>query len=652
MDGLVNPQKSPKLGYPIDGDDEKYVSGLSTILVATIQEAKDRISQIEYIFCSQLYPNFQLKSKTLNRFYSELRKSVENEWKEKEINLLDQIEKMQNENQRVLDENRFLKLENQNAKSPIKQELLSRQCRIDELERELRKKIEEVDDGMKLQKDLVEMTLSKASLIVEKEKQLKDNEEKTKGLLAKVGSLEEEIVFLKHNIRRKTELVQEEEILREGLSRDIAKATSEIENLKEEKKQLKGTIENMEWDAARIQRELRFKIDEIEEGRDLKKQLIQQLDLKKEEILKNKQQLDLYSREQDSHDNFLKLVESKKSELLSEKQKRRDLIDAYKRLKSQYNFLCTKFGLTTENMLHQNKLEDESDSGKSDQNLIAANGLGNKNPDTATVAYDTNKVKTEINDNEGGSKLNCASIFHVPKKCASNAKSVPVCGPENKILDASMISCGENKAKNEMFEDEDGAKPSSPSSGVLVGSKCPSSAKSVSLSGKKRPASSWRETRSRQCRGGDDPHDDFLDTPLENIKENINKAQKEDNHHTSGLAHKDTPVDSSDDETQDMNANPVVPKQQSPVPLASKKNFKYIETVRKKAERENMKGIECKQCKKFYDAVLPVDQGKSPDISEQSFRCEHHDGVSRHRYRYVPPLTPEGFWNIGFESEM
>ncbi|GLT60770.1 hypothetical protein SLA2020_335220 [Shorea laevis] len=36
----------------------------------------------------------------------------------------------------------------------------------------------------------------------------------------------------------------------------------------------------------------------------------------------------------------------------------------------------------------------------------------------------------------------------------------------------------------------------------------------------------------------------------------------------------------------------------------------------------------------------------------QNFRCEHHDGVSGHRYRYVPPLTPEGFWNIGFDSEM
>ncbi|KAL2349008.1 hypothetical protein Fmac_003008 [Flemingia macrophylla] len=34
----------------------------STILVASsIQEAKDRISQIEYVFCSQLYPDFLSK---------------------------------------------------------------------------------------------------------------------------------------------------------------------------------------------------------------------------------------------------------------------------------------------------------------------------------------------------------------------------------------------------------------------------------------------------------------------------------------------------------------------------------------------------------------------------------------------------------------
>lgn len=66
-----NPQKLPQLGYPLDIGDAKYVSGLSTILVATIQEAKDRISQIEYIFCSQLFPNFQSQSKSLQKVYSE-----------------------------------------------------------------------------------------------------------------------------------------------------------------------------------------------------------------------------------------------------------------------------------------------------------------------------------------------------------------------------------------------------------------------------------------------------------------------------------------------------------------------------------------------------------------------------------------------------
>jgi splicing factor 4 len=83
------------------------------------------------------------------------------------------------------------------------------------------------------------------------------------------------------------------------------------------------------------------------------------------------------------------------------------------------------------------------------------------------------------------------------------------------------------------------------------------------------------------------------------------------------------------------------------------KHFKFIEPVRRKAERENLKGIECKQCKKFYDAVLPENgEEKGADGIGNSLRCEHHEGVSRHRYRYAPPLTPEGFWNIGFESEM
>lgn len=79
-------------------------------------------------------------------------------------------------------------------------------------------------------------------------------------------------------------------------------------------------------------------------------------------------------------------------------------------------------------------------------------------------------------------------------------------------------------------------------------------------------------------------------------------------------------------------------------------SYKYVEPVRKKAKRENLKGIECKQCRKFDDAVLS-DEKHDPNV-KQALSCEHHDGVSRHRYRYAPPWTPEGFWNICFEPEM
>ena len=43
-------------------DDLKYISGLSTIFVATIQEVKDQVSQMEFIFCSQLFAHIQANS--------------------------------------------------------------------------------------------------------------------------------------------------------------------------------------------------------------------------------------------------------------------------------------------------------------------------------------------------------------------------------------------------------------------------------------------------------------------------------------------------------------------------------------------------------------------------------------------------------------
>ena len=56
--------------------------------------------------------------------------------------------------------------------------------------------------------------------------------------------------------------------------------------------------------------------------------------------------------------------------------------------------------------------------------------------------------------------------------------------------------------------------------------------------------------------------------------------------------------------------------------------------------------------KKFYNVVLLSAGETDIDGNKWNLRCEHHEGVSRHRYGYVPPMTPEGFWNIGFDSEM
>ncbi|EEC80969.1 hypothetical protein OsI_23692 [Oryza sativa Indica Group] len=102
---------------------------------------------------------------------------------------------------------------------------------------------------------------------------------------------------------------------------------------------------------------------------------------------------------------------------------------------------------------------------------------------------------------------------------------------------------------------------------------------------------------------------------------------------------KDMDFNNSDDETQDVNIatqgqkNMPVPKQQSTISIQPpNKGFKYTEPVRKKADRENLKGVECKQCKKFYDAVLPDGRTNGDGVDSTSMRCEHHDGVSRHRY--------------------
>ncbi|KAK3409139.1 hypothetical protein EUGRSUZ_J01260 [Eucalyptus grandis] len=524
---------SPKVGVSLDHDDVKHVSGLSTILVASIQEAKDRISQIEYIFCSQLYPNFQSKSRSLQKIYSEAMEAAENAWKEKESNLLLQTEKLLLEKEQVSKENQSLRKEmaklsreQDERLKELADEQENRQLKIDELESELRRKTKEIDEGIDLQQKLLQLVQSNTSALAIKGKETKEQEEKTRALLAKQENLENMVKALK-----------EEQF--------------------EERQFLSCKVKNLEEKVNDLQACLRQKSSHTEGG---------------------------------SEENLLQLVKCKTSELLSERKKKKDLFDAYKRLKSQYNYLRTKLGLINEDKLPQSKSFEEEDIMRCPQNRPSAS------------------LKEEIS-----------------------------------VEDHLEADKGIGPIKN--------SRSLSPSS-KYIASKCQIGEKSTAAVGTKRNASDWRDTRSNQPLGGPDPHDDFLNTPFENVQRNLNEAANEENRRSPAHNMKEIDRSFSDDETQDMNVDPCPKKQQVAAPSAGKQSFKYVEPVRRKAERENLKGVECRQCKKFYDAVLPDDESKDNDNNKRNLRCEHHDGVSRHRYKYVPPMTPEGFWNIGFESEM
>ncbi|XP_075994294.1 DNA endonuclease RBBP8 [Genypterus blacodes] len=66
--------------------------------------------------------------------------------------------------------------------------------------------------------------------------------------------------------------------------------------------------------------------------------------------------------------------------------------------------------------------------------------------------------------------------------------------------------------------------------------------------------------------------------------------------------------------------------------------FAHVVVVRKKEERRKLKGATCKECEVYY-AHLPEEE-----------REKKLSLCSRHRFLYVPPCTPENFWEVGFPS--
>ncbi|CAD6336282.1 unnamed protein product [Miscanthus lutarioriparius] len=521
-------------------DDLKYISGLSTILVATIQEVKDQVSQMEFIFCSQLFPHIQANSKLVQARLADAMKASEAEWRKRDAGLVNQLEEASRG--KMLAEERLLQL------------------------------------GTSL--------------------------EEMKGKLA-----DSEQLAARHEAEKKQLLGRLEDEMRKGEGEREAhqRLQQQVEQLaarhEAEKKQLLGRLE-----------------DEIRKV-EVVRQLQREIEEKAAEVV----------REREAHHRLLQQVDLKDKDLLLEQSKRRDFIEDYTQLKTNYKHLKSQYTFLL---------------GKIDQHE------GSKPPGDIPV----DRRNTEIPP----SKRKLKDLEHTNKECIqvlSNTRDLKNdSAPGAKAQVAQHASSVRGPFRNSHHPLP--SRPPNPlPNHVANNSKLHAS---TSVAG---PSLNWRETRARKEPGVADPHDDFLDTPLEAVKNTIrNPTTPEEAQALAASPPQDMEFNNSDDETQDMNVatqalrnipNMPVPKQQNTISVQPpKKDFKYRESVRKKADRENLKGVECKQCKKFYDAVLPGGHANGDGAGSTSLRCEHHDGVSRHRYRYAPPLTPEGFWNIGFESEM
>lgn len=82
-----------------------------------------------------------------------------------------------------------------------------------------------------------------------------------------------------------------------------------------------------------------------------------------------------------------------------------------------------------------------------------------------------------------------------------------------------------------------------------------------------------------------------------------------------------------EDKNNNKNNDPPIPK------------FAHICTsVRKKEERKQLIGFDCKQCEHYYQSRL--DDGFTNDQVE-----EMKNRISKHRGLFKPPLTPERFWD-------
>lgn len=345
--------KSPEMVNSLELDDMRYVMGLSTILVATIEEAKDRISQIEYIFCSQLFLKLQSTYKKLQAIYAEAQQSAERIWKEKEENLSLQIKMLRIDKEQLFKERESFRVQNK------------------ELERDLGQKIKEVDDGMVLQRELIQVVQSSESKLLSKGKQLEEQEEAMSVLQSRQSCLEKSVEGLKEELRQKTEEIEKVRVLEASLLKKMEVQALEnfgkeqlLLDCEKEKEQLKVKLKYTEGQIGKLEEELQLKAEVGEEAQKLGEKLIQENENGKLQLEQHREEqeklmckvndlegkvnellalLDQKSCEASKAEEKLQQqLHSANSELSSEKKKRAELVNMYKSLKSQYNYLLKK----------------------------------------------------------------------------------------------------------------------------------------------------------------------------------------------------------------------------------------------------------------------------------------------------------------------
>ncbi|XP_019059509.1 PREDICTED: protein gamma response 1-like, partial [Tarenaya hassleriana] len=204
-------------------------------------------------------------------------------------------------------------------------------------------------------------------------------------LLSQVKSLERKTDFLQEELSRKS-LVAENLLKKlESLSVESTNSEHKLSCLGEEKERLITRLQIFEENVRRLEELLRHKTDELEDGRKILEGYRKKLNLTEIELLEKKQQLaddekekklllekvrtlekeankmhkQLGERgckflgERGEYEALCCQKEEKSPALALERKRRKEAYDAYKRLKSQYNFLCKRFGLSADSVLHQ-----------------------------------------------------------------------------------------------------------------------------------------------------------------------------------------------------------------------------------------------------------------------------------------------------------